>query len=199
MFRNPMVITIGARDQEWRKKRLGVRIGESSRMDSVLDKEQRLSEGHSEAEDWKMDFNGWRWGGVESTSEGCRGAGPTGGGDPKLAGGHRFGGTGDSAGRMVSDGTSFHHIPPLFSTFPHFPHFPPLSNFLSLFANFRHFSSLFPTISHFSPLFLTFPTFRHFSPLLTTFSHISPLFPTFPNFSQLFPTFPNFFPTFPHF
>ena len=25
-------------------------------MDSVMDKEQRLSEGHSEVEDWKMDF-----------------------------------------------------------------------------------------------------------------------------------------------
>ena len=37
-------------------ERLGVRIGESSQMDSVIDKEQRLSEGHSEAEDRKMDF-----------------------------------------------------------------------------------------------------------------------------------------------
>ena len=35
---------------------MGVRIGESSRLDSVIDKEQRLSEGHPEAEDRKLDF-----------------------------------------------------------------------------------------------------------------------------------------------
>ena len=35
-------------------ERLGVGIEESSKMDSVIDKEQRLSEGHSE--DRKMDF-----------------------------------------------------------------------------------------------------------------------------------------------
>ena len=37
-------------------ERLGVRIEESSKMDSVIDKEQRLSEGHSKVEDRKMDF-----------------------------------------------------------------------------------------------------------------------------------------------
>ena len=55
---NPIIVTIGARDQDCYKltERLGVRIAESSRVDSVIDKEQMLSEGHSEAEDRKMDF-----------------------------------------------------------------------------------------------------------------------------------------------
>ena len=78
-------------------------------MDSVVDKEQKFSEGRSKAEDQKLDlegFNGRRRGGVEPTSEGCRGAGPTGGRNPRYAGGHRFGGAGDSAGGMVSDGAS---------------------------------------------------------------------------------------------
>ena len=37
-------------------ERLGVRIEDSSKMDSVIDKEQSLSEGHPEAEDRKLDL-----------------------------------------------------------------------------------------------------------------------------------------------
>ena len=37
---------------------------------------------------------------------GCRGVGPTGGGNPRSAGGHRFEGAGDLVGGMASDGAS---------------------------------------------------------------------------------------------
>ena len=74
-------------------------------MDSVIDKEQRLSEGHSEAEHRKLNLE-------ELTDDeevalnlprkGAEERDPPG----ELAGGYRFGGAGNSAGGMVSDGAS---------------------------------------------------------------------------------------------
>ena len=78
-------------------------------MDSVVDKEQRLGEGRSEVEDRNFDLEDLMDDeevALNLPSEGCRGAGPTGGENPTSAGGHRFGGHGDSADGMVSDGAS---------------------------------------------------------------------------------------------
>ena len=72
-------------------------------MVTVVDREQRLSEGHSEAEDRKLDLQDLTDDEEVPTSEGCRGAGPTGGRGPRSARGRRFRGTGDSAGGMALD------------------------------------------------------------------------------------------------
>ena len=78
-------------------------------MDCVLDKEQRLSEGHSEAEDRKMgleDLTDDDEVALNLPRKGVEERDPPGEEIPRLPRGHRFGGTGDSAGGMVSDRAS---------------------------------------------------------------------------------------------
>ena len=59
-YNNPksLHVAIGAHDQDWTKlpEQTGVRTQSNSKMEGVIDKDQRLSEGRVEAEDGKLDF-----------------------------------------------------------------------------------------------------------------------------------------------
>ena len=59
-----------------------------------------MSDGHSDVgagEERNIDFGNWT-GGVEPTSRGCHGAGPTWRVSPGYTGGHRLGGVSDKSG-----------------------------------------------------------------------------------------------------